>query len=124
MNKVADRSAFRARLALAVFLQIVSGTASASMCGDVDTSGSISATDALRVLSKAVGLEVDLQCPVLEVCSTTTTTHSKDECFEDADCVGDLDGSRCCGNECAECDANEHCPQDFVCSVCSCIPLP
>ena len=36
---------------------------SPSECGDMDASGVVGATDALILLQKAVGLEVDLRCP-------------------------------------------------------------
>jgi hypothetical protein len=44
------------------------------ICGDVDGSGQLVATDALQVLGKAVGQNIDLECP--SVCSTTTSTTS------------------------------------------------
>ena len=33
------------------------------MCGDLDDSGVISATDALRLLQKAIGVDVEIKCP-------------------------------------------------------------
>lgn len=41
---------------------------------DVDSSGSVTATDALIILRGCAGLDVDLQCPIPE--STTTTTFA------------------------------------------------
>lgn len=36
---------------------------SAGICGDLDDSGAIGATDALRLLQKAVGIDVEVRCP-------------------------------------------------------------
>src|SRR4051812_27273350 len=44
-------------------------------CGDVDASGLITSTDALRVLRRAVGLPSSLECPS-ESCTSTTATTS------------------------------------------------
>ncbi len=46
--------------------------AAAQQCGDVNCSGSVTSTDALAVLRKAVGLGTALVCA--SGCSTTTTT--------------------------------------------------
>lgn len=57
------------------------GTARATQCadvqcGDVDASGKIVASDAMRLLRKAVGQDVEVTCPYacLETTTTTTTT--------------------------------------------------
>ncbi len=46
--------------------------ASAQLCGDVNCSGSVTSTDALAVLRKAVGLSSPLLCA--DDCSSTTTS--------------------------------------------------
>lgn len=43
-------------------------------CGDVDASGKIVASDAMRLLRRAVGHDVDLACPLACLDTTTTTT--------------------------------------------------
>ncbi len=50
----------------------------AQQCGDVDCSGTITATDALRVLKKAVGQSVTLRCgsDCLVVTTTSTSTST------------------------------------------------
>ena len=88
-------------------------------CGDLDASGQIAASDALRLLKKSVGLSVDVACP--SMCSTTsTTTVVTDECFEDKDCVGNPNGPHCCTNQCSECDVSEQCDKGAVCESCAC----
>ncbi|RMF20496.1 MAG: hypothetical protein D6760_11450 [Deltaproteobacteria bacterium] len=51
---------------------------------DVDRDGKVTATDAARILSKAVGIATLLACP--QCTTTTSTTLSSDECFDDTDC--------------------------------------
>jgi hypothetical protein len=43
-------------------------------CGDLDGSGSVVASDALRLLRNAVGLDIELVCPSICVDTPTTTT--------------------------------------------------
>jgi len=58
--------------------------AAESLCGDVDCSSAVQATDALLVLKTAVGIDAGLQCD----CPTTTTTTTLTP-----DCAGvDRDG--------------------------------
>src|SRR5690348_13081450 len=40
------------------------------LCGDVNTSGTVSSSDALLVLKNAVGQPVELECPPFAVAST------------------------------------------------------
>ena len=113
---------------LVVAVLAVRSPADATECGDLDNNGSISAADALLVLRKAVGAAVPpLQCPSVCVTttSTTTTTAIVDECFNDSDCQGRPGGPYCCGNVCAECTLDEHCPAGFGCDgTCACVPRP
>jgi hypothetical protein len=52
---------FATALALATVLWAI--VAPAQECGDVNESGSVTSVDALLVLNKSVGLDVDLTCP-------------------------------------------------------------
>lgn len=57
--------------AVTVITVIIFATSAAGqVCGDLDTNGSVSTSDALRLLRFAVGQPVSLQCPA---CTTTTT---------------------------------------------------
>lgn len=59
----------------AAFLLSVSLSAATAhaVCGDVDGSGTVTVTDALRVLKKSVGQAVQMDCPI---CGSTTTSTS------------------------------------------------
>ena len=48
--------------------------AQTEICGDLDASGAITAADALRLLQRAVGQDVTLQCPVCQSSTTSTIT--------------------------------------------------
>src|SRR6185369_2856176 len=43
-------------------------------CGDLDSSGAITAADALLLLRRAVGQDVTVQCPACQSSTTTTIT--------------------------------------------------
>jgi len=43
-----------------------------SVCGDLDDSGAITAADALRLLQRAVGQDVPVQCPGTSASTTTS----------------------------------------------------
>lgn len=104
------------------------GQAFAFECGDLDASGTIGATDALRVLRRAVGPPATLQCPG-DGCGTTSTiptpptTIFRDECVIDDDCEGiDPQKLYCCNYKCAECNLVAGCGVGQVCaSGCKCI---
>lgn len=57
-------------------------------CGDHDGSGTIAATDALLLLSSAVGQPVSLQCPACPTTVTTTTIQANEEICGDDDRSG------------------------------------
>ncbi len=85
---------------LTLLLLLSPVTSHGQECGDLDSSGSIAATDALLVLKKAVGTpDVTLHCPA--GCSTTTTT----QCQTYLDCAGPGD---------CECQSG----------MCACVTLP
>lgn len=58
--------------AVVVGIDPVSAGPEPPVCGDVDASGTVAASDALRVLQSAVGLQVELLCA--DCPGTTTTT--------------------------------------------------
>lgn len=62
---------FAILLAASVALCLYASPAVAQICGDLDNSGRVAATDALLLLQRAVGLRVTLHC---RECSSTTTT--------------------------------------------------
>jgi hypothetical protein len=99
-----------------------------SDCGDVDTSGTVTASDALMVLHRAVGLPVENYCEMV-ITTTTSTTNSTsgDLCFADDDCeVNYGPGYRCGGPNgytCVECENNDaHCQPGYVCDGFDCVP--
>jgi hypothetical protein len=114
-------------LAMIVFL-VTSSSAFAFECGDHDASGSIDATDALRVLRRSVGLPSALDCPG-ESCTTTSSstipTGVSDPCLTNADCeYKSPDLPFCLASECAECVLEQHCDNGEVCGAGTCIPAP
>jgi Cys-rich repeat protein len=100
--------------------------ATPTICGDVDSSGSVSTADALRVLREAVGIGGELVCPCGVQCPVTTTSMDiGDQCFEDADCLFIHPGWHCGGSNgstCVECQSDTHCPEGFVCAGFACAP--
>ncbi len=66
---------FLISLLLAPLFLLQPAAARSQQCGDVDCNGRITATDALRVLKKAVGLPVTLTCN--GDCPTTTSTTAR-----------------------------------------------
>jgi len=58
----------------------------ATPCGDVDLNGTLSASDALRVLKAAVGLPVTVSCPI---CAQCWDTNGNANCDEEEDLNGD-----------------------------------
>jgi hypothetical protein len=111
---------------MALVAAVSGGNCRPAQC-DTDRSGDVAATDALRILLAGLVLPPStglLLCPAPCAGATTVTTVIRDECFTDADCVGNSDGPHCCGYDCAECALNEHCPPGFGCdSGCKCGPL-
>jgi putative iron-regulated protein len=63
----AGRSARAAGVAAAMAAALAAPSAALALeCGDLDNNGSIATSDALRLLRKAVGLDVTIQCPAGE----------------------------------------------------------
>src|SRR6187399_352371 len=65
--------------------------AQSDVCGDLDGSGSVVATDALRLLRFAVGQDVQIACPAAT--GACWDTNGNDVC----DAEEDIDGDTFCG---------------------------
>ncbi len=75
-------------------LNAAAGARSCMMCVcDVDSSGTVSATDALSVLKKAVGYDMILHCPACAVCGDGVV--GEDEQCDDAEANSDLIPDAC-----------------------------
>ena len=112
--------------AATVMIALLSRDAEAqNVCGDHNSDGSVTATDALKVLAKAIGLDAGLQCVCTTTSTTTSTTSSHaDECFGDADCAPEHDwpeGYVCASFKCVECDSNSHCDPGQICDLGECV---
>lgn len=118
-------------LAAAAVLALA-GPALSMECGDVDASGNVSASDALAVLRRAVGIPgQSLQCPdqcpaVTTTTSSTTTNTSNDECFGDQDCVSLYGPGYVCDGpvsyQCVRCRSDEDCGAGSQCVDWDCVP--
>ncbi len=113
--------------ALTIYVGIVVGFATevkALECGDMDADCAVTATDALRVLRRSVGLNGELLCGCSGICSSNATNVSVD-CFDDEYCA-EQDPAKpyCDANDCSECSMDEHCGQDMVCdhALLRCMP--
>lgn len=122
------------RIAVATLTCTFAAPSLALECGDVDSSGTVSVNDALRVLRRAVQLPVELECPQGECTPTTSstipsppTTVEPDECVTNFDCeaAGDPEKTQCCEFKCAECNSAADCDPGETCgSGCTCSALP
>ena len=64
-----------------------------AICGDLDGSGTIAASDALFLLKRAVGQQVTISCPACPSLSFNTGASSQPDSFTQSQLCGDLDGS-------------------------------
>lgn len=93
-------------------------------CGDIDGNGKVTASDALAVLHRAVGLDTGAyQCELIQETTTTTEEEVFSDCNSDSDCEFHTGKTHCCAYECSECENDSHCPEGQYCgSGCGCIP--
>ena len=88
-----------ARWTVAIGLVFLHTAALAQVCGDVNTSGDVTAADALAVLQEAVGLEVGLTCQdgTCFKCWDSDENGVCDLSSEDVNMDGSCDVSDCVG---------------------------
>jgi Cys-rich repeat protein len=86
-------------------------------CGDLDGDCKVSASDALRLLRRAVGLNQSLLCECNgdSVCESAPPAQSiVENCFGDAGCL-DPAKPYCDGHVCSECSQDSHCGEGSSC---------
>jgi len=115
----------------ALFFTVFVGTSVSGVpaeCGDIDANGTVTATDALLVLHKAVGLPIEYNCDsgITTTTTTSTTTNTGDLCFTDEDCEAYVGPGYHCGGptgyDCVECEFNYHCQPGEECVYFECVP--
>jgi hypothetical protein len=87
-------------------------------CGDLDGDCSVTVTDSLRLLRRAVGLNVGLLCECNgdSICETRTPAQVQSvvqDCFGDEACPPSK--PYCDSHTCSVCSMNEHCGEGFSC---------
>lgn len=98
-------------------LAAIPATGFAIECGDLDGDCSVSASDALRLLRRAVGLNQALLCECNgdSICETRAPAASLvEDCFADEGCL-DPTKPHCDGNVCSECSQDSHCGEGYSC---------
>lgn len=124
-NRTIRDIAAGAFVATALSVAMTSQTAFAAECGDIDANGSVTASDALLVLRKAVGVPIEYNCGVVTTTTSTSTTNTGDECLYDADCEAIVGPGWKCGGPngytCVECEINSDCQPGYICDNFQCV---
>ena len=106
------------RIIASVFLIVVSPFAAHALeCGDLTADCEVSATDALALLRRAVGLNQNLfcDCDCESICQTNAVDPGID-CFGDEACMNaDPSKPYCNGHSCSECSQDDHCGDGRFC---------
>jgi hypothetical protein len=96
-----------------LLLFVTASVASAVECGDVDQSGSVGSTDALRLLRVATGAAERLYCPCTPPPPPPSDGDPVGDCFGDPACSEPT--PYCDGYVCSECSKDEHCSENWAC---------
>jgi hypothetical protein len=73
---------------VSILVVLAASAQAADTCGDVNASGTVTSSDALSVLKKAVGQPVTLQCPAAATTLETGQTLCYDQSGEAISCTG------------------------------------